>query len=240
MINKDTLDINGIVQFIVSHVKSIKMITMFGSIATNSKGNDLDLALVTNSCEDNLKELDLNVGRKIENICKKYPIDYFVLPINLIKKHKNSIFFNMIDTTGRILYMDKESINEWIDDAKLDYNQSIYLFHGGYYKGACYHAQQCVEKLLKAKLLHFKWELKKVYSVLFLMSELKSYGFTIENVSDDDLHFMNNIYKGRYPGESGLLPYGPPSKIDAQKSLSIAFKIGTAMGLTLNPLENDN
>ena len=236
-VKADIENIKEIVQFIIKNLDNIKRIILFGSVAEKNTGNDIDLALVTTSWNGDLSELYLDVGRKIRAICQKYPIDYFVFPLNLLNNYKNSPFFKIINSTGRILYMDAESINEWISDAKLDYEQSCYLFKGGYYKGACYFAQQSLAKFIKFKLLYFGWELQKVHPIAFLISELRSYGFTITDVTDDDLTFIDSIYKSRYPGEQGLLPYGDPSKNDAQKTINIAYRIGTVMGQKLKKLE---
>ncbi len=233
MVKLNHKELNDIVKFIVRNVDNIRRIILFGSVAQKGFGNDLDLALVTGPWKSDLKELDLIVAKRIKEICTKFPIDYFILPVNLIENHKNSIFLRMINTTGQILYMDKESLNEWVADAKLDYEQAICLSNGGYYKGACYYAQQCVEKLLKAKLFHYGWELKKTHSILQLTAELKSFGFTVEDIKEEDLFFLDSIYRGRYPGEQGLLPYGNPSMEESERSLLIATKVGTAMDIKL-------
>jgi hypothetical protein len=38
----------------------------------------------------------------------------------------------------------------------------------------------------------------------------------------DDVVFLNSIYRGRYPTEEGLLPYGEPSCSDAKRAISAA------------------
>jgi hypothetical protein len=38
----------------------------------------------------------------------------------------------------------------------------------------------------------------------------------------DDVVFLNSIYRGRYPTEESLLPYGEPSCSDAEKAISAA------------------
>jgi HEPN domain-containing protein/predicted nucleotidyltransferase len=229
----DIKDTKEIVQFIVRNLDNAKRIILFGSVAEKEKGNDLDLAIITTSWEGHLKELYYNVGKKICAICQKYPIDYFVIPVNLVEKYRDSPFLKIINTTGRLLYMDKESLNEWILDAKLDYEQSCYLFKGKYYKGACYFAQQSIEKFLKSKLFSFGWELKKAHTVVFLASELKSYGYPLADITDDELAYIDSIYKGGYPGEQGLLPYGNPTENDAERAISIAYRIELAIGREL-------
>lgn len=239
MKNKNKADINSlkeIVLFIIQNLHNVKRIILFGSMAANKKGSDIDIALVTTSWDGDIKNLYIDVGKKMRTICQKYPIDFFILPLNILNKYKNSHFLKAINNTGRVLYMDNEGIDEWVDDAKLDYEQSCYLFEGGYYKGACYFAQQSIEKFVKSKLLFLGWELRKVHTLAFLISEMKTFGYTISNITFDDISFMDSIYKGIYPGEQGLLPYGNPSKQDAQKAISIVYRIGTEMGQKLKKL----
>ena len=38
----------------------------------------------------------------------------------------------------------------------------------------------------------------------------------------EDAVFLNSIYKGRYPSEEGLLPYGEPTEQDARRAVSAA------------------
>lgn len=38
----------------------------------------------------------------------------------------------------------------------------------------------------------------------------------------DDAVFLNSVYRGRYPTEEGLLPYGEPTEADARRALNIA------------------
>jgi len=232
-------NIKEVVQFIIQNLDNVKRIILFGSVADKNNGNDIDLALVTAPWVGDIKDLYLDVGRRIRIVCQKYPVDYFIIPINLLnnENYKNSPFLRIINHKGRILYMDTESINACISDARLDYEQSCYLFRGGYYKGASSFAQQSIEKFIKTKLLQFGWELQKVHQIVFLVSELKSYGYTITDVTDDEVSFIDNIYKGRYPGEQGLLPYGEPSQDDAQKAINIAYRIGAVMGQKLEKLK---
>ena len=37
-----------------------------------------------------------------------------------------------------------------------------------------------------------------------------------------DIDFIDEIYRGRYPAESGLLPLGTPTKADADRSVAVA------------------
>jgi HEPN domain-containing protein len=44
----------------------------------------------------------------------------------------------------------------------------------------------------------------------------------VANISEEETVFIDNIYRGRYPIETGLLPLGEPSAEDAEKAVGIA------------------
>ena len=87
--------------------------------------------------------------------------------------------------------------------------------------GACYHAQQSVEKSIKTMLLDRGWDLERIHSIHRLAAMAEDYRLpTLLRPADID--FMDEIYRGRYPAESGLLPLGTPTRDDAEPALSIA------------------
>ena len=45
------------------------------------------------------------------------------------------------------------------------------------------------------------------------------------NLSDEEIVFIDSIYRGRYPAEAGLLPLGEPSGEDAERAVNIAKRI---------------
>ncbi len=83
---------------------------------------------------------------------------------------------------------------------------------------AAFHAQQCVEKCLKAVLEEHSKKVPKDHSTLRL------YGLVRELVSMDVdtlvLTDLDDLYIGaRYPGELGLLPAGKPTLADVHEFL---------------------
>ena len=118
----------------------------------------------------------------------------------------------------------REAAKEWIKQAEYELNMAEYLLQGGFYKGTCYHSQQCVEKTLKARLLEKGWALEKIHSMERLVSIGGDYNLDF-NVTDDEIVFVDSIYRGRYPIETGLLPSGEPSKEDGEKAVRIAMRL---------------
>ena len=89
------------------------------------------------------------------------------------------------------------------------------------FRMVCYHAQQCVEKTLKALLAEREVESPRTHNILDLNAAMKKLGFE-PRLADEDSVFLTSIYRTRYPSGLGLLPSGEPTEQDAHKSLRIA------------------
>ena len=85
----------------------------------------------------------------------------------------------------------------------------------------CYHAQQTVEKILKAILTEREVDFAKTHNILDLRNAAIRLGHEIE-LSDEDSVFLNSIYRSRYPSDLGLVSSGEPRKEDAEKAIGIA------------------
>ncbi len=113
----------------------------------------------------------------------------------------------------------KKATSEWLKSAEMDLEniaQIINLEH--LTPVAAFHAQQCVEKCLKAVLEEHSKKVPKDHSTLRL------YGLVRELVSMDVdtlvLTDLDDLYIGaRYPGELGLLPAGKPTLADVHEFL---------------------
>jgi HEPN domain-containing protein len=203
-------------------------ILLFGSVARSGKGDDLDMLIVTHE-----EEMQEKVGVCLQNYCKRYPIDYFVASIRMLNEQfrKGSPFLNLIQKEGRILYM-KNTLNEWIHLAKEDLRQAKYLTDGHFFRGACFAAQQSVQKGLKAELLEKGWDLEKIHHIRRLLGICEEYGIQIQ-CKAEDVDFMDSIYRGRYPAEEGLLPLKHPDQAEALRAVSIAEDILGQLRITL-------
>jgi len=89
---------------------------------------------------------------------------------------------------------------------------------------ACFHAQQCAEKSLKAILEEKGVRPPKTHDILRL------YGLVSEATGLEldlrMLQVLNDLYvDARYPGEFGLLPYGRPSSDDARQFYEFAAEV---------------
>lgn len=200
-------------------------VILFGSVAREGVGEDLDLLVITDDSSKTSADVSLLVHRCLKRFYRKFAIDPFVIPVSLLNEYykKGSPFLNLISKEGRALYM-RHAIQEWLKHSEEELSMAEYLLNGGYFKGACYHAQQSIEKSIKARLLKKGWQLEKTHSIERIVAIGRDYKIKI-NLSDEEIVFIDNIYRGRYPAEAGLLPLGEPSGGDAEKAFNIAKRI---------------
>ncbi len=78
-----------------------------------------------------------------------------------------------------------------------------------------FHAQQGVEKTLKAILEEYEIDTPKSHSLIRLKKLLP---FEMPQLDTTLLERLDELYiESRYPGDMGLLPYGKPTTEDAQQ-----------------------
>ena len=114
------------------------------------------------------------------------------------------------------------SPNPWLKFLEDDFKVLNILEDSDAFRGQCFHAQQLVEKLLKAELYRKGIAVPKIHDVLMLADKMN----LNLPVSREELEFLSSIYiESRYPTDIGLLPQGEPTREDAQQALSIARKV---------------
>ena len=200
-------------------------IVVFGSVAQKGEGRDLDLLLIVNDKTKDSENINLLIHTCLKKFYKNFAVDPFIIPLSKFKEYfaKGSPFLWLILKEGRYLYM-KDAVKEWLKQAEEELHTALYLLEGGFFKGVCYHAQQAVEKKVKALLLKKGWELEKIHSLERLLAIAEDYKIRID-ISDNEIIFIDSIYRSRYPGEAGLLPLGDPVKSDAKKAVDIAERV---------------
>ncbi|MBC7218326.1 MAG: HEPN domain-containing protein [Candidatus Caldatribacterium sp.] len=118
----------------------------------------------------------------------------------------------------------KRETREWLSIAEEELQSGECLFERGFYRMAYYHAQQAVEKVLKALLVEKEIPPPRTHNILDLCVALRKLGSN-PPLSEEESVFLTSIYQARYPAGLGLLPSGEPSKGDAEKALQCASKI---------------
>ena len=105
----------------------------------------------------------------------------------------------------------------WVERAEEDYalarsalRRKVPLTYG-----ACFHAQQCAEKYLKAMLVARKHPFSKIHDLLVLSDECAQAGIVL-SVSSDQLSSLSYYaVRARYPGED-------PTPDEAREAFEVA------------------
>ena len=205
---------------VVAAVDPLEII-LFGSVAVAAQGNDLDVLVVTDRRDDSAaKDGDLRTA--LRPLKRRFDIDdYHLTHTEFARQLRHgSVFLRKIVSEGICIYM-REGIKAWHRQSEEELATAEYLLAGDFFRGACYHAQQCVEKSIKTMLLERGWELEKIHSVHRLTVVAQDHGVPVK-LQPTDVDFIDEIYRGRYPAESGLLPLGAPTREDAERAVALA------------------
>jgi len=121
-----------------------------------------------------------------------------------------------------------EVVKEWIAKSEGDFataTRELAVSFGPNYDAVCFHAQQCIEKLLKAFLINRNVVPPKTHDLAELYRLIVSSGSPL-TVAIDDLHFLSRAAVDfRYPGESA-------DKEEAEEALAICIRFrNTLLGL---------
>jgi len=121
----------------------------------------------------------------------------------------------------------RKETEEWFRIASEDLESADALMERKLFRMVCYHAQQAVEKILKALMSEHEIDIPRIHNLIDLRSVAKRLGYET-GLTEEDTFFLNGIYRFRYPASLGLLPTGEPNETDAQKALELlrGFFIG--------------
>lgn len=109
----------------------------------------------------------------------------------------------------------------WLSKAKDDLKWAQANIKSGIYYGACFAAQQAVEKALKAYLLFQGERLRKVHDLVMLVDEAKRFDANFDQFRDAAARISQYYVETRYPDIN-------PEKYtrdEAEKALSLAKEI---------------
>ena len=126
----------------------------------------------------------------------------------------------------------KKLTEAWFRQAQDDYLMAQKAIEIELYRQVCFHSQQCAEKALKAMMLEEGKRIKRVHDLLELSKDVESLSLSLA-ASTEELAFLNQVYRFRYPPDIGLLPHGEPIKEDAQKALEVAGRVFEQVRKTL-------
>jgi len=112
----------------------------------------------------------------------------------------------------------------WLERARSDLQlgRAALNARGVLPEDAAFHAQQCVEKALKALLLHNGISFPKTHVIEVLLDLLKTQGTKIPKGVDAAFELSEYAVQTRYPGE-----WEPVTKVEARKSIERAALVLT-------------
>ena len=118
----------------------------------------------------------------------------------------------------------------WLQYAGDDLRSAKILLAEGVYNIACFHAQQAVEKLLKAFIAAYSQPIPRTHNLIRLHK-------ICEDLFEDKLEFdneklilLNDVYiDSRYPADFGILPSGEPDEQEANMAYAHAKDIDAVL-----------
>jgi len=154
-------DVKEVADRVIAEIDPESVI-LFGSVAEKGSGNDLDLLIVTRKEQGDRNEVQKRINAAMKPFYGKFAIDPFTISVDRCREYflAGSPFLRLIQRKGKVLFI-KNSLSQWIEQAKEELKTAEYLFKGGYFRGACFHAQQAAEKIIKGVLIKKGWELEE-------------------------------------------------------------------------------
>ena len=122
-----------------------------------------------------------------------------------------------------------EEVNEWICKAENDNYSALREYRARKHvnnDSACFHAQQCIEKYLKAILVSHEIPFRKTHDLLPLLLKSVDYHPLLEVWRDNVEWLTQYSVLFRYPGESA-------TREDAKKAIRIMKAIRSDLRLSL-------
>ncbi len=119
----------------------------------------------------------------------------------------------------------KQITQDWLEAAHIDLESIGYLLPDERLTGhVAFHAQQAIEKALKALIEENGDRVPKIHSLSKLLDNCSVY---LNFQFDEELIIaLDSLYiESRYPGEFGLLPQGKPNKKEAQRFNEFAQEV---------------
>jgi len=118
-------------------------------------------------------------------------------------------------------------VDEWLTYADEDLRTAGLCFENEIWNQACFHAQQCVEKVLKAVLIAQGAVYPRSHSLPELLNRLDRARFAPLFVLSDRIRLVDRFYMAtRYPDSiPGALPDRLPDGNDATETLATAEQV---------------
>ena len=122
----------------------------------------------------------------------------------------------------------KKQAKEWMRFAETDFKSAKALIQDeSLTTTAAFHAQQCVEKAIKALFELYNKKVPRIHDLLKLLKRIEHEQIEISlNINEELLDQINQVYiDARYPADFGLLPEGKPSTKKVEEFINEAENI---------------
>jgi HEPN domain-containing protein len=123
-------------------------------------------------------------------------------------------------------------VRQWVEKAEDDLKVSTYLLTMGHecpYSAVCFHAQQCVEKYIKALLVYYGIDFPKIHD-LTKLTRLVPAEMLIPLSDEEQDKLTDYATVDRYPGDRE-----PITGAEAEEAVSIARRVREAIRSFLPP-----
>lgn len=193
-------------------------IILFGSRAREAGATDADFDLLV--VKDTIRR-PLDRRMEVERVLadRAVALDLTVYTPNEMRGlyAQGSPFITEVLATGKVLYM-RDATSAWLHEVENELAMGQLLLEHQMFRGACLHAQQAVEKGLKALLIERAETVPRTHDLIDLTRRVAALGWTVP-LDTDEIVFLNSVYRGRYPTEEGLLPHGDPTSDEASTAV---------------------
>ena len=117
-----------------------------------------------------------------------------------------------------------EDVTQWLAFANEDLRMAQIAFVEEIYNQVCFHAQQCVEKSIKAAILADGTTPRRSHVIVELMNDLSAPWLAdlADQLPKIDMFYIPTRYPDTLPG---MLPDGPPSSVEAKEVLHLARQV---------------
>lgn len=237
-------DIQATCDDIVREFAPLQVI-LFGSYAygTPTEDSDVDLLVVMPIPKSKTRRQAAEI---LQNIPRRFRMDLLVRSPEEIayRVSYNDWFLREITEKGEVLYesndffaapikKEKHAMNpltrEWIQKAEGDYTIMLQNHQSStpVYDGICFHAQQCIEKYLKAWLQEANIPFSKTHDLKDLLRLITPTLPAWEAWHEDFSPFTTHAVDLRYPGEFATAE-------DAEHAVRICTEVRQAVRVELN------
>lgn len=117
----------------------------------------------------------------------------------------------------------------WVAFAREDLRMAELAYSEGIWNQVCFHAEQCVEKLLKALLADEGLPVPQVHRLPDLLSRLAPASSAQLQAIEVNIRSLDRFYiPTRYPDAlPGTLPTGLPGDLEATEALNVARNVAS-------------